>query len=324
MVTIGTRSTRKPGSRIPRTILLASPRGFCAGVRLATEILEAAVQKVAPPVYCLREIVHNRQVVESFRSRGVVFVGSLDQIPKGATVVFSAHGVAPSAIAEAKHRGLTSINATCPFVRRIHSEVKRRAASGFSVIMIGHRAHEEVTGVVGEAPDSVLVVESREEALALRVPDESRIAVVTQTTLSHVETGEIMDVLKKRFPRMESQRADSVCYATLNRQQAALGLASRCALILVLGSRNSSNTNRLAEVVRGAGAKAELISEIEDMDNIEPGASGDIGITAGASTPDSFVSEAVAWLMKRGFGRVEELSVAEEHIKFVLPRNLRP
>ena len=284
------------------------------------ETMDAALSGCHPPIYCLREIVHNRQVVESFKRRGVVFVQSLDDIPAGATVVFSAHGIPPSVGMTAKKRRLRVVDATCPFVTRVHSAVRLHARRGFTVIMIGHRNHDEVIGVVGEAPDHVVVVENEAEARAITVSDAGRVAVVTQTTLSHLETERVRSVLRERFPAIEGQPGDDVCYATLNRQESALKLASLCDRVLVLGSRNSSNTNRLAEVAGSTGKPADIVSEVRELDSIPLGEVSDLGITAGASTPDEFVAEIVKRLKDAGFDEVEEMPAVAEDFRFQLPQ----
>jgi 4-hydroxy-3-methylbut-2-enyl diphosphate reductase len=286
-------------------------------------MLDAALARHGPTVYCLREIVHNGQVVDSFRGMGVIFVSALEQVPRGATVVFSAHGVPPAVAGEAARRGLTVVDATCPFVARVHAAVLRRAAQGFTTIMIGHRKHEEVEGVVGESPDTVVVVENAEEARSVGVPDENRVAVVTQTTLSQFETGAIRKILSERFPKIESQPGDDICYATMNRQRAAIELASMCQMVLVLGSTNSSNTLRLAEVAAGADTPARIISRHSELDSIPLQSCMTLGVTAGASTPDSFVDGIVGTLRQRGFDAVEEICVAKESLLFPVPDKLR-
>jgi len=286
-------------------------------------MLGAALAKYGPPVYCLREIVHNRQVVESFRGMGVIFVPALEQVPRGSTVVFSAHGVPPATAGEAARMGLVVVDATCPFVARVHSAVRRRAAQGFTTIMIGHRKHEEVEGVVGESPDTVVVVENADEARGLRVPDQERVAVVTQTTLSQLETAVIRKILSERFPAIESQPGDDICYATMNRQRAAMELASMCQMVLVLGSTNSSNTRRLVEVTVDAGTPARIISKDSELDSIPLQSCATLGITAGASTPDSFVDWIVGTLRQRGFDTVEEICVATESLLFPIPAELK-
>ncbi|MBM4148470.1 MAG: 4-hydroxy-3-methylbut-2-enyl diphosphate reductase [Lentisphaerae bacterium] len=304
-------------------VLLAAPRGFCAGVQRAVEMMDAALSRMIPPVYCLREIVHNRQVVEMYRLRGVRFVPSLDEVPERATIVFSAHGVAPDVRAEAERRGMRIVDATCPFVTKVHSEVKRYARNGYSIVMIGHRRHDEVLGVAGEAPGAVAVVENEAEAASFTPADPDRVAVVTQTTLSQSETEHVTAVLKSRFPSLERPVKDDVCYATTNRQKAVRELARRCALIVVLGSRNSSNTLRLAEVAKSAGTRAEVVSTLAELAELPLDPASALGMTAGASTPDSMVEQALQHLRARGFGEVRELKVTDEDLRFPLPRELR-
>jgi len=306
-----------------KEILLASPRGFCAGVRRAIEMIELALASGPSPLYCLKEIVHNRQIVDDLRRRGVVFVDDLAAAPAGATVVFSAHGVAPSVRAKAGARGFNVIDATCPFVNKVHSEVRRFCRGGFSVLLIGHRRHDEVIGVVGEAPEHVQVVESCVDAEAIRVNDPARVAVVTQTTLSVEESEQVMTVLRRRFPALQTPETSDICYATVNRQQAVRLLATRSDAVLVLGSRNSSNSRRLVEVARSAGRSAWLISEAADLDPVPLDGVRVLGLTAGASTPESFIATVVANLQHRGFCRVTELCTVKEDLHFALPRQSR-
>lgn len=302
-----------------KEILLASPRGICAGVRRAIEMIDLALASEPSTLYCLKEIVHNRQIVDDLRRRGVVFVDGLADVPSGATVVFSAHGVAPSVRAEAGARELNVIDATCPFVSKVHSEVRRFCREGSSVLLIGHRRHDEVIGVVGEAPEHVQVVESCADAEAVCVDDPARVAVVTQTTLSVEEADQVMAILRRRFPALQTPATSDICYATVNRQQAVRLLAARSDAVLVLGSRNSSNSRRLVEVARSAGRSAWLISEAADLDPVPLDGVRVLGLTAGASTPESFIATVVAYLQRRGFRRVTELCTVNEDLHFVLP-----
>jgi 4-hydroxy-3-methylbut-2-enyl diphosphate reductase len=306
-----------------KTVVLASPCGFCAGVRHAVEIAEAALRLRPLPLYALNEIVHNRQVVESFERRGVSFVNTIDEVPEGRAVLFSAHGVPPAVRAAAAARRLEVIDATCPFVLKVHVEVLRFAREGYSVVIVGHRTHDEVIGVAGEAPDRVTVVESVAEAEAFAPADPARVAVVTQTTLSAEEAGGIRAVLLRRFPGLRMPATDDICYATTNRQQAVQALARRVGLILVLGAQNSSNTRRLVEVARAAGSEAVLVSRIEDIAGSGIGNRTDIGVTAGASTPESFIAQVLEHLAGCGFDRTEHLETVCENIHFNLPHALR-
>ena len=310
-------------SMLHKTVILASSRGFCAGVRHAIEIAEAALRLYPHPIYALNEIVHNRHVVESFEQRGVRFVQSLAEVPKGGTVLFSAHGVPPAVRAAAAARRLKVIDATCPFVLKVHGEVIRYARGGFTIALIGHRGHDEVVGIAGEAPDCVTVIESVDEAEAFAPTDTSRVAIVTQTTLSANEAGRVINVLKRRFPHVHTPATRDICYATTNRQEAVKNLAQRVSLILVLGARNSSNTQRLAEVARTAGATVFLLSDVDDLVSIETPAVNEIGLTAGASTPESFIAEILSHLAKRGFDRTVNLKTVDETVAFTLPAPLR-
>jgi 4-hydroxy-3-methylbut-2-enyl diphosphate reductase len=306
-----------------KTVVLVSPRGFCAGVRHAVEIAEAALRLRPLPLYALHEIVHNRQVVESFERRGVCFVNTIDEVPEGRAVLFSAHGVPPAVRAAAAARRLEVIDATCPFVLKVHVEVRRFAREGCSIVIVGHRTHDEVIGVAGEAPGRVTVIESVAEAEAFAPADPARLAVVTQTTLSAEDAGGIRAVLLRRFPALRMPGTDDICYATTNRQQAVRALARRVGVILVLGAQNSSNTRRLAEVARVAGAEAVLVSRIEDIADARLGNRMDIGVTAGASTPESFIAQVLEHLAARGFDRTEHLEIVRENIHFNLPHALR-
>lgn len=308
----------------PRTVILASPRGFCAGVRHAVDIAEAVLQQRPHPVYGLKEIVHNRQVTEALERKGLRFVQDLADVPAGSTVLFSAHGVPPSIRAAAAERRLEVIDATCPFVMKVHEEVKRFAAQGCTIALIGHRRHDEVIGVAGEAPDRVVVIENEAEAAALLPADPDRLAVITQTTLSQEETDRILAVLRSRFPRLVTPPKKDICYATANRQEAVRQLARRVPFILVLGAANSSNSRRLVEVAVANGAEAHLVSEPAELDAIPLAGRETIGLTAGASTPEPFIAAILDRLRGQGFDRVEEMEVVHETIHFALPPSLRP
>ena len=289
------------------TLLLLQPRGFCAGVIRAIEVVELALQKLGWPVYVRKEIVHNRHVVEDLAARGAVFVESLQEVPSGAVVIFSAHGVSPSVRQSASARGLQVIDATCPLVTKVHLEVIRYARENYTIVLIGHRAHDEVIGTLGEAPKAIRVISSVEEVDSLEVDDPERVVYLTQTTLGNDETSEIVMKLKQRFPAIQGPPAQDICYATENRQ-AAVKLAARQAdAILVVGAENSSNSNRLVEVARRAGTDAYLISCAAD---IEPGwldGRRQLGITAGASTPDFLVEQVVNRLKNWGFTSIREV-----------------
>ena len=299
------------------TLFLAAPRGFCAGVDRAIDIVEMALQVFDPPVYVRHEIVHNRHVVEDLRRKGAVFVDELSSVPAGAVVIFSAHGVSPAVRLEAHQRGLRSLDATCPLVTKVHLEALRYAKEGFTILLIGHRDHVEVEGTLGEAPQSIVVVESLADVEKLQVPDPERVAYITQTTLSVDDVRLIVDALKRRFPAIHEPAKDDICYATQNRQNAVKELARRCSVVLVVGAPMSSNANRLVEVAAAHGARSYLIESAED---IKPEwIQGDAGITAGASTPEHIVQECVERVCSLGDYRVEEFRLVEERVMFPLP-----
>ncbi len=306
-----------------RTVILASPRGFCAGVRHAVEIAEAVLRARPHPVYGLREIVHNQQVVDDLKRKGIVFVREVADVPEGATLLFSAHGVPPATRDAAAARHLEVIDATCPFVMKVHLEVKRFLKEDCTIVLIGHRRHDEVIGVAGEAPDRVVVVENEEEAAAFQPADPKKIAAVTQTTLSQDETDRVLAVLKRRFPHLRTPSKKDICYATTNRQEAVQQLANRVKLILVLGSATSSNTRRLAEVAVAHGAVAHLLSHPDAVDLIPLDDHSTIGLTAGASTPEPFIDAILDRLREKGFDHVEEMETMHEDIHFILPSALR-
>lgn len=301
---------------IGRTIVLASPRGFCAGVRLAVELAQTALQRGRRPLYALNELVHNRQVVEAFEAAGLQVVRNVAEVPEGATVLFSAHGVAPAVRAQAAARRLAVLDASCPFVLKVHAEVARFARHGCTIAYIGHRNHEEVIGVCGEAPEQVTVLETPAEAERFQPPDPDRVAVAMQTTWSAAEAGRVLAVLRRRFPRLRTPPKGDICYATTNRQEAVKALAGRVGTILVLGGRNSSNTLRLAEVAQQAGARAFRLSEAADLAAVPLHDVPALGMTAGASTPERFITEILGRLRTQGFDRVEELETIREHVHF--------
>ncbi|HVP15373.1 MAG TPA: 4-hydroxy-3-methylbut-2-enyl diphosphate reductase [Terriglobales bacterium] len=306
----------------PPTLFLAAPRGFCAGVERAIDVVEMALQVYGPPIYVRHEIVHNRHVVEDLRAKGAVFTDDLGSVPSGGLVIFSAHGVSPGVRREAAERGLRTLDATCPLVTKVHLEALRYAKQGFSIVLVGHRRHVEVQGTLGEAPESIVIVETVAEADALEVPDPEKIAFITQTTLSVDDCRAIVDVLRRRFPAIREPAKDDICYATQNRQNAVKELARRCGTVLVVGAPASSNANRLVEVARQRGARAYLIESAEDIREawLEPGAP--VGVTAGASTPEDVVQACVARLRELGGYRVEPLTLVEERVMFPLPAEL--
>ena len=305
-----------------RGIIVANPHGFCAGVERAIGMAEAALAAYPRPIYCLREIVHNQQVIGDLAARGVVFVPDVRDIPAGSTVLFSAHGVAPAVRAEAGRRELRVVDATCPFVVKIHLEVRRYAAEGYAILLIGDRTHDEIVGVAGEAPGRVTVIQTEAEARAVAVGDPSRLAVMTQTTLSTDDIERVLQALRERFPLLKTPPRSDVCYATRNRQEAARALARRAELVVVLGAANSSNSNRLVEVARSAGCRAALVSASDALASLALDGVNTLGLTAGASTPESCMREALAVLKQRGFAEVEELVAAREAIHFALPGEL--
>jgi 4-hydroxy-3-methylbut-2-enyl diphosphate reductase len=309
-------------------IILANPRGFCAGVNMAINVVDEALKKVGPPIYVYHEIVHNRHVVEDFKSRGVTFVDSVDEVPPGGVVVFSAHGVSPAVRQAAKDRNLREVDATCPLVTKVHNEVVRFARDGYKIVFIGHRNHDEAVGTVGEAPDAITVVESVEEVEALPFPADAKLAYVTQTTLSLHDARRIIDALKAKFPGIRPPPKEDICYATTNRQNAVAELATDAELVLVVGSQNSSNSKRLVETAETRGVRAYLIddqSELKPQWFHSPG--GDkvrsVLITAGASAPEHLVSELVERLQREHGGTVETRTLVEEDVSFAPPKSLR-
>jgi 4-hydroxy-3-methylbut-2-en-1-yl diphosphate reductase len=308
----------------PEKLLLAAPRGYCAGVDRAVQTVERALDLYGAPVYVRKEIVHNKHVVEGLRERGAVFVDELDDsIPEGAVTVFSAHGVAPSVHADAERRELRTIDATCPLVTKVHREAVKFAAEGYTIVLIGHAGHEEVEGTMGEAPDHIVLVETEEDVDRLEVPDPDRIAYISQTTLSVDETRAIIARLRERFPNITGPRTDDICYATTNRQAAVRQMARECDLVLVIGSANSSNSNRLVEVARDHGAASYLIdNEAEVREEWLEGART-VGITSGASAPEDLVQRLVDFFRARGTDDVSEFEVVQEDVRFMLPREIR-
>ena len=303
-----------------RTLYLAGPRGFCAGVDRAIDIVDMALEIHGAPVYVRHEIVHNRHVVEELRRKGAVFVDELEGLPAGAVVIFSAHGVSPAVRQEAAARGLHALDATCPLVTKVHLEALRYAREGYSIVLIGHRGHVEVMGTLGEAPAAITVVETVAEVEALELPDPGRVAYISQTTLSVDDVRAIVEALKKKYPSVREPAKADICYATQNRQDAVRELARRCRVILVVGAPTSSNANRLVEVAKATGAASYLI---EAADDIRPEwLDGDVGLTAGASTPEHVVRDCVERLKTLGSYRVEEFKLLEERVVFPLPGEL--
>lgn len=305
-----------------REILLASPRSFCAGVERAVQIVQRALQRFGAPIYVRRQIVHNTHVVRELQGCGAVFVDELDMVPDGNTVVLAAHGVAPSIRRDAQARGLQVIDATCPLVEKVHSEVRRYAARGNTVFLIGHGEHEEVVGTRGEAPDSVVVVTDPAEAAAVQPADPAKVAYVMQTTLAADEAEHTASVLRERFPAIATPRRDDICYATTNRQAAVSEVAQRCELVLVLGSQNSSNSQRLAEVAEKCGPPAYLVDDVSAVDLRWLAGVRRLGITAGASAPPHLVNELVGCLAGLGPVTVDELDVTDENTRFALPKQV--
>jgi 4-hydroxy-3-methylbut-2-en-1-yl diphosphate reductase len=303
-------------------VVLASPRGFCAGVVRAIDVVNLALELYDEPLYVRREIVHNPHVVEALRKKGVVFINELDEVPPGRRVIFSAHGVSPQVWRQARDKSLRVIDATCPLVTKVHLEARRFAAQGYSIVLIGHPGHEEVEGTMGEAPENMLLVSSLEEVERLEPPDPGKVAYITQTTLSLNDTRVIVDALKRRFPDIEAPPTEDICYATQNRQEAVRNLAERSQLILVVGAHNSSNSNRLVEEARQRGARSELINDVFAIDESWLEGVRVVGLTSGASAPETLVEAVVDFFRRRG-ASVETLETRRESVQFALPSNLR-
>src|SRR5215213_1874902 len=313
----------KPMAHAPEKLLLAKPRGYCAGVDRAVQTVERALDLHGAPVYVRKEIVHNKHVVEQLRSRGAIFVDEETEVPEGSTVVFSAHGVAPSVHANARARGLQTIDATCPLVTKVHVEAKRFAAEGYTIVLVGHEGHEEVEGTMGEAPDHIVLIETEEDVDRLEVADPERVAYISQTTLSVDETRAIIARLRERFPAAVGPRTDDICYATTNRQAAVRQLARECDLVLVIGSQNSSNSNRLVEAARDLGADSYLIDNDAQVREEWLAGARTVGITSGASAPEELVERLVAYFRARGTEDVSELEAVQEDVRFMLPKEIR-
>jgi 4-hydroxy-3-methylbut-2-en-1-yl diphosphate reductase len=307
----------------PSRVLLAAPRGYCAGVDRAVQTVEKALDMYGPPVYVRKEIVHNKHVVEELAKRGAIFVEEETEVPDGELVVFSAHGVAPSVHANASSRRLQTIDATCPLVTKVHVEARKFAEQGYTIVLIGHQGHEEVEGTTGEAPDNIILVETVEDVDTLELDDPDHVAFITQTTLSVDETAAIIARLREKFPAIVSPKSDDICYATTNRQIAVKQLARECELVLVIGSTNSSNSNRLVEVAREHGAASHLIDNAAQVREQWLEGVDTVGITSGASAPEELVAELVEFFRERGADDVSELRAVDEDVRFMLPKEIR-
>ena len=304
-------------------VILAAPRGFCAGVNMAIESLDLAIRTFGPPIYVYHEIVHNKYVVESFQEKGAVFVDDLNQVPEGATLLFSAHGVSPEVRRRARERKLVAIDATCPLVTKVHLEAVRFAKQGFTILLIGHEGHDEVIGTMGEAPEAIVLVETEEQVEQLVVADESKVAYLTQTTLSVDDANKIIHRLRRRFPQIQGPPKEDICYATQNRQEAVDLLAPEVDLVLVLGSQNSSNSQRLKELAQERGVPAYLLDGAADIRSEWFQGVQRVLITAGASAPESVVEQCVAYLEGKFGASIENRTIRQEHVHFPLPRELR-
>jgi len=310
------------GRRVEKKIFLLKPRGFCAGVVRAIDVVNIALDLYGPPVYVRKEIVHNKHVVDELRNAGAIFVEELDEVPDGARVIFSAHGVAPSVRRQVQERRLEIIDATCPLVTKVHLEAVRFARDGYSIVLIGHKDHDEVIGTLGEAPACSFLVETVEDVDKLAVPDPARVRYLTQTTLSLDETTDIVDRLKQRFPLLQGPPAQDICYATQNRQIAVKAISGFCDLLLVVGSQNSSNSKRLVEVAENLGVRAYLANDCSEVDTAWLEGIRNIGVTAGASAPEHLVRELILFLRDHGFRQMEEIELVEEDVRFSLPAEL--
>ena len=307
----------------PSKVLLAAPRGYCAGVDRAVQTVEHALDLYGEPIYVRKEIVHNKHVVHELEKRGAIFVDQETEVPEGQMVVFSAHGVAPSVHENAKKRQLRTIDATCPLVTKVHVEARKFAAEGYTIVLIGHEGHEEVEGTTGEAPDRTVLVQTESDVDDLEVDDPNRIAYITQTTLSVDETSSIIAALKKKFPNAVGPKTDDICYATTNRQAAVKALAKECELVLVIGSTNSSNSNRLVEVAREYGARSFLIEDHLQVDEAWLEGVETVGISSGASAPEELVERLVTFFRERGADDISELRTVDEDVRFMLPGEIR-
>jgi len=307
-----------------KRVLLAKPRGYCAGVDRAVLAVERALERFGAPVYVRKQIVHNTHVVKTLEQQGAIFVEETDEVPEGAVVVFSAHGIAPEVRAAAEARGLRTIDATCPLVTKVHNEARRFAAQGYDILLIGHEGHEEVVGTTGEAPASIQLVDGPDSAATLSVRDPDKIAWLSQTTLSVDETQNVVEALRDRFPGLVDPPSDDICYATQNRQAAVKQIASQSDVVIVVGSPNSSNSVRLVEVALDSGAKAAyLVDDANGIDESWLDGATTVGLTSGASVPEDLVSQVLDRLAAAGFGQVEETEAVRETLAFALPHELR-
>ena len=307
---------------VPHTLLLAAPRGFCAGVDRAVLIVEKALEAYGAPVYVRHEIVHNKHVVETLRRKGAVFVEDETEGPEDAIIVFSAHGSPPSAFENSKRLGHTLIDATCPLVTKVHHEARRYARDGLDIVMIGHDGHQEVVGTMGQSPDNITLVETPEDVDALELDPDRPVTYITQTTLSMDETASVVDRLNERFPGLRQPKSDDICYATQNRQDAVKQLAERCDMVLVVGSQTSSNSKRLVEVSKDRSVPAYLIDDVSEIDASWFDGVGTIGLTSGASAPEVLVEEVIDWFKARGTETVDTVLVVDEDVEFSMPSNL--
>jgi 4-hydroxy-3-methylbut-2-enyl diphosphate reductase len=308
----------------PEKLLLAAPRGYCAGVDRAVQTVERALEHYGPPVYVRKEIVHNKHVVAQLRERGAIFVDELDDsVPEGAITIFSAHGVSPAVHADAERRALRTIDATCPLVTKVHREALKFAAEGYTIVLIGHAGHEEVEGTMGEAPEHIVLVETEEDVDRLDLADPDKVAYISQTTLSVDETRAVIGRLRERFPNITGPRTDDICYATTNRQAAVKQMAAECDLVLVIGSQNSSNSQRLVDVARDYGARAHLIDNEGQVEEEWLEGARVVGISSGASAPEELVTKLVEFFRERGTEDVAEFEVLREDVRFMLPKTIR-
>jgi 4-hydroxy-3-methylbut-2-enyl diphosphate reductase len=311
-----------PNRGADKKIFLLKPRGFCAGVVRAIDVVKIALDLYGPPVYVRKEIVHNKHVVDELREAGAIFVEELDEVPTGARAIFSAHGVAPSVRRQAKERRLDVIDATCPLVTKVHLEAVRFARDGYSIVLIGHKDHDEVIGTLGEVPDRSYLVETLEDVDRLELPDSTRVRYLTQTTLSLDETRDLIGRLKERFPHLEGPPAQDICYATENRQMAVKAVSEAIDLLLVVGSENSSNSKRLVEVGDNFGVRSHLVNDCSDVDTAWLEGVKNVGVTAGASAPEHLVRELIEFLRGHGFRQLEEIELVDEDVRFSLPAEL--
>ena len=304
-------------------VVLAAPRGFCAGVNMAIQSLDLALDHLGAPIYVYHEIVHNKFVVETFQKKGAIFVDSLEDVPSGSTLLFSAHGISPEVRREAKERELFAIDATCPLVTKVHLEAIRFSRRGYTILLIGHDGHDEVIGTMGEAPEAILLIESPQDVDELELPDDTRLAYLTQTTLSVDDANCIIEKIKQRFPQVEGPPREDICYATQNRQEAVRKLAEEADVVLVLGSQNSSNSQRLKELAQEYGKPTYLIDGARDLQESWFGANDRVLVTAGASAPESVVEECIEFLQQHFGAELQERTIRQEEVHFVLPRELR-